>query len=317
MGDSGISDMSQFEKFPLQSLRILHLPGNELTKLEGLSHLEQLRELVIDHNKVKQFDENSFQGLRCLRELRAEDNGLKSLSNLGPLPRLRALYLSQNRIGELSELEKLSSLRHVMLVHLQQNPVARKPLYRAHVIQAVNMIRVIDGREVSEDEREKSEQLLQSIDPSKPVGMYVFTEQSQVGGIYMASADPGIAKALAPSSAQDKGVENTVMKKAVAEATRNASSNSQQAIGQASIMMMGQGLGDSDDRGTGVVTGPGVLAARRAVATISAANNFARGFQGKSDNNGDTSGGDGRPVPKKQQSSRSQSVGVPQSRPQQ
>jgi Leucine-rich repeat (LRR) protein len=77
IGDSGITDISQFAHFQLSALRILHLPGNDITKLEGLSHLEQLRELVIDHNKVKQFDEQSFQGLRCLRELRAEDNCLR------------------------------------------------------------------------------------------------------------------------------------------------------------------------------------------------------------------------------------------------
>ena len=40
-------------RLPLQSLRILHLPGNEITKIEGLSHMEQLRELVLDKNKVE------------------------------------------------------------------------------------------------------------------------------------------------------------------------------------------------------------------------------------------------------------------------
>ena len=49
------------------------------TRLEGLSHLDQLRELVVDHNKIKQFDEESFAGLRCLRELRVEDNANRHL----------------------------------------------------------------------------------------------------------------------------------------------------------------------------------------------------------------------------------------------
>ena len=43
-----------FTRLPLQSLRILHLPGNEITKIEALSHMEQLRELVLDKNKLKQ-----------------------------------------------------------------------------------------------------------------------------------------------------------------------------------------------------------------------------------------------------------------------
>eukprot|EP00438_Fugacium_kawagutii_P028457 Skav206781 [mRNA] locus=scaffold1075:230963:237092:+ [translate_table: standard] len=132
LGYSCIADLSClvlsrfFEQLPLQGLRILHLPGNEISKLEGLQNMEQLRELVLDKNRVKQFDEKSFEGLRALRELRLEDNGLKSLSNMGPLPRLRALYLSLNRIVELSELEKLRSLRHLLVVHMAQNPATRQ-----------------------------------------------------------------------------------------------------------------------------------------------------------------------------------------------
>eukprot|EP00971_Amphidinium_carterae_P332889 6467279-Amphidinium_carterae.1 len=167
LGSSGITDLSNFANFPLKTLRILHLPGNEISKVEGLVHLEQLRELVLDRNKIKQFDEGSFQGLKALRELRVEDNALKGLANLAPLTRLRSLYLSLNRVAELSELEKLTPLRHLLLLNLSQNPIARKPFYRAYVIHAVQHIRVIDGKEVTEEEREKCEQLLSSTDPGR------------------------------------------------------------------------------------------------------------------------------------------------------
>ena len=76
-----------------------------------------------------------------------EDNGIKGLSNLGPLPRLRALYLSLNRIVELSELEKLRSLRHLLVIHMAQNPVARKPQYRLQLLHCVPSARAVDGRE--------------------------------------------------------------------------------------------------------------------------------------------------------------------------
>lgn len=182
LGFCGIYDMSHFANFPMQTLRILHLPGNDITKVDGLSHMEQLRELVLDKNKVKQVDEHAFEGLRSLRELRMDDNGLKSLSNFGPLPRLRALHLSLNRVAELNELEKLRGLRHVVIVNLAQNPVSRKPLYRAHVINAVGSVRAIDGREVTDDERERTEQLLQggSGQPPPGAGIYVFTESAAI-----------------------------------------------------------------------------------------------------------------------------------------
>lgn len=181
LGHSGLTDISFFANFPLPALRILHLPGNEISKVEGLSHLEQLRELVLDKNKVKQIDEHSFEGLRSLRELRMDDNGLKSLANIGPLPRLRALHLALNRIAELSELEKLRNLRHVVIVNLSQNPVARKPLYRAHLINSVASARAIDGREVTDEERERAEQLQQGSDPTRQQmgNMYIFNDQAQ------------------------------------------------------------------------------------------------------------------------------------------
>eukprot|EP00435_Cladocopium_sp_Y103_P068210 s894_g31.t1 len=175
LGYSCIADMRVFSELPLQSLRILHLPGNEISKLEGLNKMEQLRELVLDKNRVKQFDEKSFEGLRALRELRVEDNGLKSLSNMSPLPRLRALYLSLNRIVELSELEKLRPLRHLLVVHMAQNPVARKPQYRLQLLHCVPTARAVDGREVTPEERERLDQVA-FMDGGKTAAVYVFND---------------------------------------------------------------------------------------------------------------------------------------------
>jgi len=167
MAQCGITDISHFRRFLLTNLRILHVPGNEISRVEGLSHLEQLRELVFDRNKVRQFDEQSFKGLRALREFRADDNGLRSLAHLGPLPRVRSIHLALNRVADLDELENLGQLKQVVSIHLEQNPVARKPLYRAHIIGAAACVRYIDGSEVTESEREKCEQLLQAADASK------------------------------------------------------------------------------------------------------------------------------------------------------
>jgi len=174
----GISDISHFARIPLGMLRILHLQGNEIIKIDGLSHLEQLRELVLDRNKIRQFDELSFDGLKSLRELRLDENAIKTLDNLGPLPRLHALHLAANRISELTEVEKLRNLRQVVTLHLSQNPVTRKPLYRATVINAVKHIRAVDGREVTDEEREKVDQLLNPTDPAAQFGqgVYVFTD---------------------------------------------------------------------------------------------------------------------------------------------
>ena len=52
----------------------------------------QLRELVLDKNKIRHVDFGALLSLINLRELRVEENGLKSLSNFAPLPRLQARY---------------------------------------------------------------------------------------------------------------------------------------------------------------------------------------------------------------------------------
>lgn len=176
VGFSGIVELRFLSQLPLTTLRILHLPGNEITKIEGLSHMEQLRELVLDKNKIKQFEEKSFDGLKALRELRVEENGLKSLLHLGPLPRLRALYLSLNRIGEFGELDRLRPLKHLLVIHMAQNPVARKPQYRAQLLSCVPTARAVDGKEVTAEERERIEQLIQLSDNGKMNAVYVFNE---------------------------------------------------------------------------------------------------------------------------------------------
>ncbi|CAJ1404222.1 unnamed protein product [Effrenium voratum] len=159
--------------------------------------MEQLRELVVDKNKIKQFDEKSFEGLRSLRELRAEDNGLKSLLNLGPLPRLRALYLSVNRIAELSELDRLRHLRHLLVVHMAQNPVARKPQYRLQLLHCVPSARAVDGKEVSTEERERLEQI--AMTDSKSNAVYVFNEPPPPN-VQVTYMTPPVATVQVPAS---------------------------------------------------------------------------------------------------------------------
>jgi len=171
---NGISDLSPLTAYSLTALRILHLGGNEIVRIEGLNHLEQLRELILDHNRIRLFDENSFKGLKSLRELHLEDNCLRTLTNLGPLPRLRALYLSLNRLSDMAELEILRDLRLLVQVGVANNPVARKPLYRAMLLRAQPMLRIIDDKEITDEEREKAGRQTYT-DTQKPFGQPVYS----------------------------------------------------------------------------------------------------------------------------------------------
>ena len=48
-------------------MRSLHLPGNKLSRLEGLEELTTLRELVLDGNPIKHLDPASFSGGGSMR----------------------------------------------------------------------------------------------------------------------------------------------------------------------------------------------------------------------------------------------------------
>lgn len=57
----------QHDLAPPAGLRSLHLPGNKLSRLEGLEELTTLRELVLDGNPIKHLDPASFSGGGSMR----------------------------------------------------------------------------------------------------------------------------------------------------------------------------------------------------------------------------------------------------------
>jgi len=158
---------------------VLHLQGNELARVDGLGSLLQLRELVLDRNKIKQLEPHSLRGLVNLRELRMEENGLRSLDHLAPLPKLQTLCLGNNRILDVGELDKLgppNGLPALLNVALLNNAVARKQLYRPSLMRRLPSLKLIDGREVSLEERDRAELIFAS--DFRPTPGYVHEQRS-------------------------------------------------------------------------------------------------------------------------------------------
>uniref|UniRef100_A0A2C9KQC8 Uncharacterized protein n=1 Tax=Biomphalaria glabrata TaxID=6526 RepID=A0A2C9KQC8_BIOGL len=60
LGYNNIKDLASLQLHLLPSLKALFLQGNEIVKVEGLDGLHDLRELVLDKNKIKQISETSF-----------------------------------------------------------------------------------------------------------------------------------------------------------------------------------------------------------------------------------------------------------------
>ena len=157
LGYNSITDCCNLNLHKLPGLKVLFLQGNDIARVDGLNECCELRELVLDKNRIKYVDTNAFLGLSNLRELRLEENGLRSLSNFRNIHNLQLLYLGMNRVSEMAELDKLSTIPFLMELTLANNPVSRKQLYRANVIRRMPTLKIVDGREVGIEERERVE----------------------------------------------------------------------------------------------------------------------------------------------------------------
>lgn len=178
LGGNGIPNIPMIRLTHFAGLRSLFLQSNQIQRVEGLSCLSSLRELVrcqpvlinsqrnrmvmrcspvcncqsahgsapvaqvLDRNRIKYLDGDSFLGLTALRELRLEENGLRSPAHLKHLVKLQSLHLGFNRISEPSDLDRLVCLPDLLELSLVNNPIARKLGYRVSVIAKLEGLKV-------------------------------------------------------------------------------------------------------------------------------------------------------------------------------
>uniref|UniRef100_A0AAQ5ZN19 Leucine rich repeat containing 9 n=1 Tax=Amphiprion ocellaris TaxID=80972 RepID=A0AAQ5ZN19_AMPOC len=114
LSHNGISNMANLQLSRLTNLKALFLQGNEISQVEGLEGLHQLRELVLDRNRIKALAKNSFTAQNVLLELHLAENRIRELNHLDPLTELRKLFLNMNRLQDVTELDKLEVLPSLM-----------------------------------------------------------------------------------------------------------------------------------------------------------------------------------------------------------
>ncbi|XP_076014640.1 leucine-rich repeat-containing protein 9 [Genypterus blacodes] len=156
---NGISDMANLQLSRLTNLKALFLQGNEISHVEGLEGLCQLRELVLDRNQIKVLWEDCFTTQNVLLELHLADNRIRELNHLQPLTELRKLVLDKNKVQDIAELEKLDALPSLSELSVVGNPVARRSLHRPTVVLRLSRLQVLDGVIVTMEERTKAELL--------------------------------------------------------------------------------------------------------------------------------------------------------------
>ncbi|XP_034531605.1 leucine-rich repeat-containing protein 9 isoform X2 [Notolabrus celidotus] len=164
LSHNSISNMANLQLSRLTNLKALFLQGNEISQVEGLEGLHQLRELVLDRNRIKTLSENSFIGQNVLLELHLAENRIRELNHLNPLTELRKLFLGMNKLQDITEVEKLEVLPSLSELSVVGNPVARNSLHRPAVVLLLSSLQVLDGVMVTLEEKTRAELL--SADPS-------------------------------------------------------------------------------------------------------------------------------------------------------
>jgi len=157
LAHNAISNLPALQLGRLSMLKALFLQGNEIVKVEGFEGLNELKELVLDRNKIKCFQENSFCSLWKLVELHVEENRLRDLSYIDDLKSLRRLYIGLNRLQDTAELEKLQCLSSLFELSVIGNPFARRLTHRSMLIFRQPNLLMIDGIPVTNEERAKAE----------------------------------------------------------------------------------------------------------------------------------------------------------------
>ena len=184
LGYNRVTDVQQLNLSGMTMLRVLVLQGNDISELDGLENLPGLQELVLDKNRIRCLDCFPLRNCALLRSLHVEDNGLRRLKNMDAVAfSLETLHLGTNRLNDLQvrlcylydaaqpippllshrphspthtqELDHLAALGRLHVLTLHKNPVARRQQYRFAIIHALPGIHVLDGKEISAEERER------------------------------------------------------------------------------------------------------------------------------------------------------------------
>ncbi|XP_037551277.1 leucine-rich repeat-containing protein 9 [Nematolebias whitei] len=158
LSHNGISNMANLQLSRLTNLKALFLQGNEISQVEGLEGLLQLRELVLDRNRIKTLGKNAFIAQNILVELHLAGNRIRELNHLDPLVDLRKLFLDMNKLQDMSELNKLEVLPSLTELSVVGNPVARNSLHRPALVLRLNELQVLDGVLVTLEERTSADE---------------------------------------------------------------------------------------------------------------------------------------------------------------
>ena len=112
LSDTGVTKISDLDRFP--NLEELKIRANyRMEKMEGLSVLRNLKQLLIRGTSIKQIE--GLEQLTNLEVLDLSDNEILEINGLSQLTKLRKLNLNENDIRKVENLDGLINLELLMI----------------------------------------------------------------------------------------------------------------------------------------------------------------------------------------------------------
>eukprot|EP01062_Namystynia_karyoxenos_P015069 TRINITY_DN15471_c0_g1_i2.p1 TRINITY_DN15471_c0_g1~~TRINITY_DN15471_c0_g1_i2.p1 ORF type:complete len:696 (+),score=205.49 TRINITY_DN15471_c0_g1_i2:76-2088(+) len=135
----------------LPRLDVLDLHNNCIEVFENIDHLSELRVLNLAGNRLREVSQ--VRGMRALTEINLRRNCISSVGGLDQLPYLQRVFLSNNELKSTQDCSCLWASRSLAELSLDGNPMATDPAYRQSVIERARVLRHLDAKRVSEEER--------------------------------------------------------------------------------------------------------------------------------------------------------------------
>ncbi len=109
-----IQDLSEIEGLEnLQNVKSLSLQNNKITQIKGLENFTRLETLYIYYNEIEKIE--NLEQLKSLKKLILSDNRILKIEGLDKLENLIELNLSNNQIEKIEGLSALSKLEYLDL----------------------------------------------------------------------------------------------------------------------------------------------------------------------------------------------------------
>ena len=138
----------------LKNLKILVLRENSISKIESINKMNSLTFLDVSFNKIRNIEKINIGILPSLQIFLCDNNYLKNINGFSKFVTVQTLSFENKKIQDISSLERLNCLENLKDFSILNNPVTKNLNYRNNMIKIFSNLIKLDGKEITNEERE-------------------------------------------------------------------------------------------------------------------------------------------------------------------